>query len=176
MDRIKLTTPPYRGTGGHWLTSTLFYERWIDLKDYEQTYEPLFSLTGRQGLIDARQTFVELEDPTGYKWAMKYLGSWKHYEKLMNTSWFPPYVETWTIEIKVKLKSDAIQAIRRIAGSKEQGALAAAKYLANLDYDSKRGRPSHAEVKGEARRQAALITQEDDDAQRIGLVKNKELN
>jgi hypothetical protein len=172
MDRIKLTTPPFKGSQGHWLTTQLFYERWIDLKDSEQTFEPLFSLTGKEGFIDARVTFVTLEDPTGYKWAMKYLGSWKHYEKLMATSWFPPYVEVWVQEIKVKLRSDAIAAIRRIAGSKEQGALAAAKYLANLEYDSKRGRPSKAEVKGELRRQAAILTQEDDDAQRIGLTKD----
>ena len=177
MDRIKLISPPYRGLGGHWLTANLFQERWVDLRESEQVYQPVFSLMGREGFIDARATFVALEDPTGYKWAIQYLGSWKHYEKLMSTSWFPPFVEEWVREIKTKLRSEAIVKIRAIAGSREQGALAAAKYLATLDYDSQRGSPSKAEVKGEVKRQAALLTQEDEDAVRIGLTpKNKELN
>lgn len=166
---IQLQGPPYKGTGGHYLTSQLFFERWSELKPTDQVYEPVFTLNGKEGYIDARTTFVSMEDPTGYKWAVKYLGSWKHFEKLLATSWFPVHFEDWVREVRVKLRSDAIAKIKQIAGSAAPTANAAAKYLANGDYDSKRGRPSAAEMKGELKRQAALLRQEDEDADRIGL-------
>lgn len=179
MDRVKLTTPPYKGSGGHFLTSQLFYERSMSMSADDKLYEPLFSLSGKDGYIDARKTYTALEDPTGYKWAMKYLGSWKHFEALMASAWFPPHVEEWNDEIRIKLRSEALQKIRAIAGSDSKSALVAAKYLANIDYESKRGRPSKAEVKGELKRQTDILRQADEDATRIGLTRpqaTKEIN
>ena len=171
---VTLLKPPYKNASGNWLTNVLFWEHWYRLAEDDRSFNPVFSFAGREGFIDIRRTFVEMEDPTGYKWAMKYLTSYKHWEKLMATSWFPPHVEDYNREIKAKLRAEAFEKIRAIAGSASPQAFQAAKFLHSEDWESTklRGRPSKMEVTGELKRQVTLLRQEDDDAARIGLKKD----
>lgn len=158
----------YRASNGIWRTSSLFYERNADPNQIS-----VFSLhEDREGLINARKTYVELEDPTGYQWAMKYLDSWTHMQKLMRLPWFIEAKESWDEELFFKLRSEAISKIKEIGEGESSLALSAQKYLAERGWEkteSKRGRPTKTEVKGELKRQAQLLEVEDEDMERIGL-------
>lgn len=173
--RKKLDKPPYKSDGNTWLTRTLFVEMARLFPDVT-SYEPVFSLNDDiPGYINCRKTFVSLKDPTGYKWAMKYLQSWEHFEKLLQAEWFVEAYQGWLKELKIKLKSEAIERISKIAQEASPQALPANKYLATHDWEkaaSDRGRPSKAELKGELKKQVKLLEQEQDDAKRIGLRAN----
>lgn len=134
--------------------------------------KPIFTLhIERPGYICIRNTFVELGDPTGYKWAIKYLGDYEHWKTLMKCKWFQEAYEVWINELETKVRSDALEIIQKIAqeGLPTQS-LVAAKYLASFEWKKgERGRPSKSELQGELKRAAQALTVEDDDANRIGL-------
>lgn len=143
----------YKGNSGAMRTASLFYETWIDQKD--PTSDPVFTFTGKPGLIDFRSTFVELNDVTGYEWAHKYLGSWEHFERLLKCSWFIPHFEAAVQEIETKWAKEAINKIREIANSEDtKQALGAARYVAEQGWKKKpstRGRPSKQEIENAKR-------------------------
>jgi hypothetical protein len=176
----KLTKPPYKGDSGAWYTKALFYEEAIRHELAVRVVEPVFTLNSEiEGLICARTTFIELEDPTGYKWAMKYLKSWPHFEKLLGCSWFAPHYANWVAEIKIILKARALEQIKQIAAGCGEGVtsavmLQANKYLASAEWEKplfSRGRPSKGEISGELKRLTEQIAMEDNDIERIGGLK-----
>lgn len=160
---------PYKSNQGAWYTGALFHE---EAQGTTADFEPLFSLTvERPNRICARKTFVSLGDPTGYKWAMMYLGDYEHWKVLLKCRWFRAAYEEWLNELKVKIRSEALDTIRLIAseGLPAQS-LVAAKYLASFEWEkASRGRPSKAELQGELKRAAEVLKVEDDDMERIGL-------
>lgn len=162
----------YKGKNNGWLTQSIFYEMWLELYPQNRHADPVFSLyKPRPGLIDCKTTFVEMDDVTGYDWAMKYLESYDHWLYLLDRQWFAKAYEVWKNELQAKLKARALRRITELTTStNEAQALAASKYLAERGWEKAgRGRPSKDEVKGEMKR---LITQAetlDADAQRIGL-------
>lgn len=169
MDLIQITKP-YKSDQGQWLTRALFFDLMQDVRLEDWVYQPVFTLyEDRKGYINARKTFVELGDPTGYQWAMKYLGDWNHWLKLMKAPWFVAAYETWISELNTKLKSEAIGTIREIAAVEGKSQLPAARFLAELEKSSQRGRPSKAEVDANLKRQTKVLEQEDEDLARIGL-------
>ena len=129
---LKLTRPPYKGASNAWLTRTLFYEQVQRFPD-ESPYHPIFSFTGVSGYIDARRTFLALRDPTGYLWAIKYLASWEHFERLLTTSWFESEYQSWLRELKMLLRQESLEIIQEIAQEGTQQSFAAAKYLASAE-------------------------------------------
>lgn len=171
-NKIKLAKPPYKGLSGAFLTRTLFKDMHIKFPDLTE-YEAIFSLDDDiPGLINCRKTFIALRDPTGYKWAMKYLNSYEHFEKLLQADWFESAYQGWLRELKTLLKSEAVERISQIAQEASPQALMANKYLATADWEKAahgRGKPSKAELKGELRKQVRILEQEQDDAKRIGL-------
>lgn len=172
MPRIIVDKPPYKSKDNRWLTRTLFYEQVQEFPE-QSSYEPQFTLGANiPGLINARQTFIALRDPTGYLWAIKYLGSWEHWEYLLRSSWFEAAYIEWVRELKTILKMEAIQKIDEIARSGSVQAFPAAKYLASADWEKAvhgRGRPSEEELRGELKKAVRTLTVEDEDAKRIGL-------
>jgi hypothetical protein len=165
-------TKPFKASTGNWYTSALFDETCLHPSHTMRTIDPVFSLyQDRPGLINCQSTFVALRDPTGYKWAMAYLGDWRHWERLIGIPWFADAVDTWRNQLKLKLQSEALEKIQEIAGGDSSQALAAAKYIAEEGWNPKsnRGRPSKVEVTAEMKRltQAAQVVS--DDAARIGL-------
>lgn len=158
----------YKSVNGMFYTKALF-------KEYSQQtlseIDPVFTLqVERPGFICARTTFLAEGDPTGYKWAMKYLGDWHHWKKLMNCPWFREAYDVWMEEFKASLRAEALDNIRAIASGGSSQALAAAKYLATYDWEkATKGRPSKAEIAGELKRQVRMMEEQDEDAERIGL-------
>jgi hypothetical protein len=166
--------PPYKSVNNYF-TVALFYETRHATADTsrETLPSPIFSLySDIPGLINAQQTFIDERDPTGYKWAMKYLNSWKHWNLLCRLPWFQEALAIWQDALKNDLKSQAIAKIIEISSSETAQALPAAKYIAEEGWNAKeatRGRPSKEEVDGklkQAMRAASVVTE---DADRIGL-------
>lgn len=166
--------PPYKSVNNYF-TVALFHEMRHSTADSsrEAMPSPVFSLySDIPGLINAQATFVELRDPTGYKWAIKYLDSWKHWNLLCRLTWFQEALAIWQDALKNHLKAQAIQKILEISEGETAQALPAAKYVAEEGWNAKetqRGRPSKDEVDSklkQAMRAASVVT---DDAERIGL-------
>lgn len=146
----------------------------FEIKEEDRVVHPVFSLySDIDGLINARETFIQEGDPTGYKWAMKYLKSWEHFEQLMEAGWFRKAYEKWMQELKSKLQSEALEKIKEIASEDSSQALAAAKYLATHEWENKPrrglGRPTKDQITGELKKAVQVLTEEDLDAQRMGL-------
>jgi hypothetical protein len=154
------------------LTRTLFYEQVQKFPD-QSAYEPQFTLGANiPGLINARVTFLELRDPTGYLWAIKYLSSWEHWEQLMTCSWFEAEYQAWLRELKSILRQEALKKISEIAQGGSVQAFAAAKYLASYEWEKasrKAGAPSKEEMKGELAKAVKELNTLEEDAQRMGL-------
>lgn len=168
----KLTKPPYKTLANSWYTRQLFFEPWQHINLDQKTILPVFSLhQDIPGLINARRTFVELRDPTGYKWATRYLNSYEHFTRLLTCPWFRDAVTEYVDEIKVLIRQEALAKLIEISQGDSSQAAMAAKYLANYDWEKNqhRGRPSKEELKGELKRAASALTEEQEDAKRIGL-------
>lgn len=159
----------YKGLSGAFLTLSLFHEtnRERAINQRARDVDPVFSLYDDiPGLINCRKTFIEEGDPTGYKWAVKYLHSWEHWERLLTCHWFAEALEFWRRELKEKTTSEALEKIRKISneGSNDAQVLAAAKYLAEEGWKkSSRGKPRRKSP------EQAVKDIEQEDANRIGL-------
>ena len=164
-------SPPYKNASGAFYTKSLFWEQWVRSGESERRCDPVFCLyDDKPGLINCQKTFVEIGDPTGYEWAMKYLASFHHWERLMKIGWFQEAFETWNRELALKMKSEAIKRIQEEVTAGTQQSVSAAKYIAERGWEKAvRGRPSASELKGELKRAAQALSVEQDDAERIGL-------
>lgn len=128
--------PRVRDTRGRYLTSALFAETIHSLSPYTPVYT--LSEFPKDGLLSARQIYLESNDPTEYAAAMKLLGSWEHWQHLCGTTWFAPIVEQWRGELKARLLSEATKKVIELSGSYESSsALAAAKKLMEVTSPSR---------------------------------------
>lgn len=169
-------TKPFKGLNNAWYTRSLFIELFEEFTKEIQSEAPIyppFSLTEeRTGFVCFRTSFVELGDPTGYQWAMKYLGSWLHWQKLLKCKWFQEALEIALVEMNAKLKSESFAQIQAISQSGTPQSITAARYLHDIATKGKgaaRGRPSKEEMTGELKRRVDAVETEDEDLKRIGL-------
>lgn len=169
--------PVYTGGNNRRLTQALFWEYWR-MSPKSRPWLPVFCLrhdydTRKCKLIEVRETFIEEGDPTGYKWAMKYLGDWEVYKKLLGHDWFREAIDEFTGDVIIKNQSQALERLTQImVEGSEASAISAAKYILEEKWKqpkAKRGRPSKKEVEGELKRQAKLTSEEESDLERIGL-------
>jgi hypothetical protein len=166
---------PYKNDRGQWYSRALFWETYVCLAEDSRpaNFKPVFSLSSdKEGLINARKTFVEVGDPSGYRWAIKYLGDWEHFLHLAEKPFFKEQLTKWQAELRTKQTSEALERIAAIAESDDKQALVANKYLAERSWErtgSTRGRPSKAEVQGALKNAVKIVEQEDEDMIRIGL-------
>ena len=85
-----------------------------------------------------QKMFIDCNDPTGYEFAMKHLGSYEHFVQLQDNVQISAVISHCKEVVKSKLDSDSIKEIKRIATSGgSQVELSAAKYLANREYEEK---------------------------------------
>lgn len=76
--------------------------------------------------------YLEVADPTEYRFAKAHLDGWTHWRLLSSLEWFKPYVQNWRHELSVKLKSESISKIQDIARGTGRDSLTAAKTLLDL--------------------------------------------
>jgi len=169
--------PPYKNSMNNWYGQVLFWETYKALPDKDRpiNFTPVFTLgEDREGFINARKTFIEEGDSSGYKWAIKYLGDWEHFVFLSERDFFKTALAKWRNELNLKMTAEAIDRIKAIAESDDKQALVANKYLAERPWEkvgSTRGRPSKAEIQGALKQAVKIVEQEDEDMARIGLLK-----
>lgn len=164
--------PPYKSVNNYF-TVALFAEMQHRTADTSAgKISPVFSLySDMPGLINAQQTFIDERDPTGYRWAMKYLKSWKHWQLLCKLGWFQEALAIWKDALTHELKAEAIAKIIEISSGESSQALAAAKYVAEEGWEPKatKGRPSKEMVDGKVKELARAVQAQNEDAARIGL-------
>lgn len=105
------------------------------LKDYDHgQYRSLYLI------------YLDICDPTEYRFARLALDGWKHWEILQECQWLKPYISRWRSELAIKIQSEAISKIREIAGATGRDALSACKTLLELSKNKTRvGRPNKEE-------------------------------
>jgi hypothetical protein len=165
---------PYKDAMNRWLTSGLFRDLVIQKHDINVRYHPVFTLyDDRPGYINARRTFIEEGDPTGCRWAIKYLGDYNHFLALSKADWFQVAFERWQEELNAKLASEALDSVRAIAADEnDKGRLAAARFLHSLVAQKpketvKRGRPSNKNADAETKAAEAVGRQVEEDYDRL---------
>lgn len=119
-----------------------------------------------------KRVYLEMEDVTEYDFAMATLGSFKHWERVVESPILIKHITQWRKELNLKLKARAMRSIIKAATEDEKLSFQAMKYLADneyLDKKAKRGRPSKDEIKAELQREVENSKTFKDDAERIGL-------
>ena len=163
----------FKDDQGRWRTSSLFWER-----SYDKT-NAMFSMEQEDhidGYASFHRLYLEIADPTEYRVATELLGGWEHWEKLCASKWFNDFIEPLRLELEIKLRSEALMRSYLIMHSDKPAALQASKMFAEGRHKEVkgRGRPSNAEVNAEAVKLAEIKNRVKEDAQRIGLVFNKD--
>jgi len=123
----------------------------------------------KDGLISLKKAYLQVQDPTEYKFALKYFYNWQHWEYVSELDWFKSHVDAWRQELQVKMQSAMLGKLWKEAGAGGKNAAACAKYLAEEGWTKKRGRPSKAEKAAYLKREAAAVKAIGDDAERLGL-------
>ena len=119
-----------------------------------------------------KKLYISMEDVTEYEFAQVAIGSYKHWERLLESPIIRPHIDQWRKELNLKLKARAMKSIIKAATEDEKLSFQAMKYLADneyLDKKGKRGRPSKDEVQAELRKEVQTNKTLLDDAARIGL-------
>ena len=164
-----------RADNNKFRTESLFYEMG---RKGATGLEPVFTLKERdhKGYLSIRRKYLEIADPTEYKFAQKMFRSWDHWKTLTNSKFFKPHLESMREELRSKLASDRYFEILETAQSSKGTAtgVSASKWISEQfgepeEKKSKRGRPSKQEIENERKRLAREAEDFSDDAERIGL-------
>jgi hypothetical protein len=152
------------------MTKSLFIET-ILREQVVKGIKPMYSLTGVKGFVDVHEMFVQSNDPTGYTFSIAAFDSWAHFQHLSsNCQWFQKHLAMWQSELEVKMRSDAIRSLAVIADSDHRNAsVTAMKYVAEKGWESKRGRPSKAEIAKERKQHQQIKDDLKEDASRLNL-------
>ncbi len=132
-------------------------QRWRTLSLFKETA----SLPKEHVLFtfeEARTLYIECGDPTGYLFAVKHLGGWKHWLMMKNSSALSSKIEEWEEELEVKLRSDAVKNMIKLSDG-DKG-YQANKFLVDGGWlRRKAGRPTKESINKEKKIQAELYTE-----------------
>jgi hypothetical protein len=156
-------------------TKSLFREE-ISRQVREAGYKPVFTLKDydyedQDGtpLPSLKKIYMAFEDPTEYEFAIATFESWPHWEHLCSVTWFNEIVQKWRDEMEVAMRSKAVKAIMKTAIDEGNKGTNAAKYIAERGWEKRAGRPTKAQVKKEAKVQAGIREEVEEDAKRLDL-------
>lgn len=161
----------FKNSMGKWYTRALFFEETEGDKS-----SVLYTLKREDHLTypSLQRLYLEIADPTEYRFAVQYLDCWAHWELIRDLSWFRPYYAEWQRELEVKIKSRALASIIDTATAEgNPNAYHANKYI--LEWTEKpagalkRGRPSKDTTREQIIAQAASMAEIAEDAKRMGL-------
>lgn len=156
---------------GRYRTVSLFWELRHDgldpvysLKDYDH------EVAGKV-YPSLKQIYLSYDHVVGaeYDFAMETLGSWKHWQKLNKSAHLRTYINEWKEELEIKNKANALRGMMIAAKDNDAKGVNAAKYLAEKGYESKKGRPSKADVERETKLQAGANKDLEADMARLGM-------
>ena len=137
--------------GGKPLTQSLFLEiaysdkAVYSLKEYHCEHEG-------KTYPSLKLLYLEMEDPTEYDFAMKYLLGFKHWKRLYENKLIGRHIDEWREELEMKLRS---RAVKHMLTSAAEGNYQAAKWFADRGWTNKgAGRPSKLDIEREKKFQA----------------------
>ena len=137
----------FKDSQGRFRTQSLFWEsRHPDYKCYFTTKKH-----PHEGCISMYQKYMEVGDPTEYKFAQRVLGSWDHWKALCGSKWFSELLTEWRAELQVKMESERyweMKDVKDTCSMDSPQSIQATKWLADRytpEKETKRGRPSNAE-------------------------------
>jgi 5-methylcytosine-specific restriction endonuclease McrA len=116
---------------GRFRTRSLFKEMWK--LNPNQDMPPLFSLKAdddEDGLISIKRIYLDMLDPTEYRFAVGLFRDPKHWRHLCGLDWFKTYLDQWRWELRAKLRAQAIDNLIRLS----EDNLTAIKTLATEDF------------------------------------------
>lgn len=160
------------GVLGRYRTRSLFREMWKKVNGKEPL-PPVFTLKYKDtdGLLSMGRLYLEIADPTEYRFAKIVFGDHRHLVKLAGLLWFQPFLKEWRAELKAKLRADAVSRLVELSESN----LAAIKTIAQEDfmYESYLDAGGSRRGRGRPKKEAVVdvLPEEtmNDDAARMGL-------
>jgi hypothetical protein len=124
-----------------------------------------------------KQLYLESLDPTEWSFIeIAFDGDRRQWEKVQSSlllgSHFNKYEDedwrdTWRDELSLKISSVGFKKILDLASTDGAGALAAAKYLSNKEWGSRRGRPTREEITGSLAQETRLSKTDKADIKRM---------
>lgn len=158
---------------GRYRTLSLFWE-WNNPGD-----KPALFTTKPEDIVrddvtykSMKKLYMSYEHAPGfeYDFAIDVLGSWEHWQKLVNGGKeIQEMIKDWQHELDIRLKAQGIKAIMRHSLDDDPKGLQAAKYLVEKGYAKRAGRPSKEEVERELKSDAKAAKERQADLERIGL-------
>jgi hypothetical protein len=125
----------------------------------------------RGGYPSLYQAYMAMEDTTEWEFAKQYIGSYDVWTRIVEATWFKPYIARWRKELELKLKARHLKLVKQAAEGEGKDKLAANKYLLDKGYTieeaPKRGRPSKTEIAEKASQMAEFEKETQEDLQRI---------
>ena len=106
-----------KDTQGRYKTLALFAET-LDPRVAANGYEPVFTLKDHDlddGTPSLKRLYLQAMDPSEFSFAEEVFGTYLHWQKLIECTWFQPYLEQWRKELDLKLQSEAIKKMRQQA-------------------------------------------------------------
>lgn len=129
-------------SSGRPLTQSLFLETGYS-SDALYTLKEVDSEYNGKVYPSIKRLYVEMADPTEYKFATEYLLSWKHWQRICENKFLRKHIDEWREELEVKLRS---QATVNLINESRKGSYQAAKWVADKGWDQRTaGRPTKAE-------------------------------
>ena len=125
MDKSK-----FKAEHGQYRTQSLFLE-----VNYN-TDEAVFTFDGEdktyKGVVypSLKRLYIEMEDPTEYLFANKYLYDWTHWQKMVNNKMLFSHIEKWREELELSLRAEGIRSMLDLAA--EGKSFQAGKYRRRL--------------------------------------------
>jgi len=120
--------------------------------------EPIYTLQDYDITVDGKwypslyRLYMEMEDPTEFEFAKKYLGSYGQWLAICRIAEFKPYHERWQNEVILQLQSRALKALVLESQSESKNSFAANKFIIEKGWIEKTssrnkvGRPSKEDV------------------------------
>lgn len=143
----------FRDPQGRLLYSKLFFERTVP----ETRGKALYTLKDQdhEGCLSLYQKYLEVSDPTEYRFAAEYFESYEHWVTLTKQDWFQPYLERFRRDLETKIRSHALKAIMIESRAGGKNSFLANKYLLEKGWIEKeknqKGRPSDIDIKNAAK-------------------------
>jgi hypothetical protein len=139
---------PYKDVKGAWLTTGLFLETSnLDANGYA-----IYTIGETEREYNGkmykcfRELYLSCDDPTEYEVATKYLGGWKHWQRILRSTPLRRAIDDWRMELEAKLRSRGVQGMLAAAATGGTRGANAAKWLADRGWEQRAaGAPSKAE-------------------------------
>ncbi len=154
----------FKDSTGRYITQGLFIDFRYDetfaiytLEDEDKTYK---------GVVypSLKRLYMEMEDPTEYHFAITHLYGWDHWVAMKNNKALYEKIERWQEELEVKIRAKGVHAMLNMAGGSNFNA---AKWVADGNWQQKRGRPSKQEKEQDRKLRERAMAEAEDEAARV---------